>query len=74
MMEKVKLREALYRLDGLNSYRVQVPIYTIEKWVKEGKITPFENEQSERMFEKLKRKYRVNQLQKGLGYDSLLNE
>lgn len=74
MMEKVKLREALYLLDGLNSYRVEVPIYTIEKWVKEGKITPFENEQSERMFEKLKRKYRVNQLQKGLGYDSLLNE
>jgi hypothetical protein len=74
MMEKVKLREALYLLDGLNSYRVEVPIYTIEKWVKEGKITPFENEQSERMFRKLKRKYRVNQLQKGLGYDSLLNE
>lgn len=74
MMEKVKLREALYLLDGLNSYRVEVPIYTIEKWVKEGKITPFENEQSERMFQKLKRKYRVNQLQKGLGYDSLLNE
>ena len=73
-MEKVKLREALYLLDGLNSYRVEVPIYTIEKWVKEGKITPFENEQSERMFQKLKRKYRVNQLQKGLGYDSLLNE
>lgn len=74
MMEKVKLREALYLLDGLNSYRVEVPIYTIEKWVKEGKITPFENEQSERIFQKLKRKYRVNQLQKGLGYDSLLNE
>ena len=74
MMKKVKLREALYLLDGLNSYRVEVPIYTIEKWVKEGKITPFENEQSERIFQKLKRKYRVNQLQKGLGYDSLLNE
>ena len=74
MMGKVKLREALYLLDGLNSYRVEVPIYTIEKWVKEGKITPFENEQSERMFQKLKRKYQVNQLQKGLGYDSLLNE
>ena len=74
MMEKVKLREALYLLDGLNSYRVEVPIYTIEKWVKEGKITPFENEQSERIFLELKRKYRVNQLQKGLGYDSLLNE
>ncbi len=74
MMEKFKLREALYLLDGLNSYRVEVPIYTIEKWVKEGKITPFENEQSERIFLELKRKYRVNQLQKGLGYDSLLNE
>ena len=74
MMEKVKLRKALYLLDGLNSYRVEVPIYIIEKWVKEGKITPFENEQSERIFQKLKRKYRVNQLQKGLGYYSLLNE
>lgn len=69
-----RLCEALYLLDGVNAYRAEVPIYTVEKWVQDGLATPFPNNNSEMMFQKLKRTFQEYCQEKELPYTSWINE
>lgn len=68
------LCEALYFLDGVNTYRVEVPIYTVEKWVQDGLATPFPTNNSKMMFEELKRTFQEYCQEKELPYTSWINE
>ncbi len=69
-----KLCEALYLLDGVDAYRVEVPIYTVEKWVQDGLATPIPDNNSEMMFQKLKRTFQEHCRVNDLPYTSWINE
>lgn len=69
-----RLCEALYFLNGVNVYRMEVPIYTIEKWVKDGLATSFPNNNSEMMFQKLKREFQEYCITNELPYTAWINE
>ena len=68
------LKQALYILDGVNVYRVEMPIYTVDKWVQDGLATSFPNNNSEMMFQKLKRTFQEYCQEKELPYTSWVNE
>ena len=69
-----KLCEALYLLDGVDAYRVEVPIYTLEKWVQDGLAAPIPNTNSNMLFQKLKRKFQNYCKSNGIPYESWINE
>ena len=68
------LHEALYILDGVNAFRMEVPMFIFDKWVKNGVVTPFPNNNSDRMFQKLKRTFQEHCNTNGLTYTSWVNE
>ena len=68
------LHEALYIVDGVNAYRMEVPMFIFDKWVKNGLATPFPNGNSEMLFQKLKRSFQEHCNTNGLTYTSWVNE
>jgi hypothetical protein len=68
------LHEALYILDGVNAYRMEIPIYTVEKWVQDGLATPFPNNNSDMMFQKLKSTFQEYCQMNQIPYESWVNE
>ena len=68
------LHEALYIVDGVNAYRMEVPMFIFDKWVKNGLATPFPNGNSEMIFQKLKRTFQEHCNTNGLAYTSWVNE
>ena len=69
-----KLCEALYLLDGVDAYRVEVPIYTVEKWVQDGLATPIPNNNSDMMFQELKSTFQEYCQMNQILYESWVNE
>ena len=68
------LHEALYIVDGVNAFRMEVPMVIFDKWVKNGVVTPFPNNNSDMMFHKLKRTFQEHCNTNGLTYTSWVNE
>jgi hypothetical protein len=68
------LHEALYILDGVNAYRMEIPIYTVEKWVQDGLATPFPNNNSDKKFQKLKSTFQEYCQMNQIPYESWVNE
>ena len=68
------LHEALYILDGVNAFRMEVPMFVFDKWVKNGLATPIPNNNSEMMFQKLKRAFQEHCRVNDLPYTSWINE
>lgn len=68
------LHEALYILDGVNAFRMEAPMFIFDKWVKNGVVTPFPNNNSDMMFQKLKGTFQEHCNTNGLTYTSWVNE
>lgn len=68
------LHEALYILDGGNAFRMEVPMFIFDKWVKNGVVTPFPNNNSDMMFQKLKRTFQEYCQMNQIPYESWVNE
>ena len=67
-------KQALYLLDGINAYRTEVSLSLIDDCLKEGAITQFFNNNSDMMFQKLKRMFQEHCNANGLIYTSWVNE
>lgn len=67
-------KQALYLLDGINAYRTEVSLSLIDDCLKEGSITQFTNNNSDMMFQKLKRTFQEYCNTNELAYTSWVNE
>jgi hypothetical protein len=68
------LKEALYVLDGLETYRVEVSLDFIEDCLEKGYIDRFPNSSSEMLFEKAKKAFQAYCQTNGFSYTSWVNE
>jgi hypothetical protein len=68
------LKQALYLLNGINTYRAEVPLCLIDDGLKKGTITQFPNNNSDMMFQKLKKTFQEYCQEKELPYTSWVNE
>ena len=69
-----KVKEAIYILDGVNAYRMEVPMFIFDKWVKNGLATPIPNNNSDMMFQKLKSTFQEYCQMNQIPYESWVNE
>ena len=68
------LKQALYLLDGINAYRAEVPLCLVDDGLKKGTTTQFPNNNSDMMFQKLKRVFQKHCKDNGLPYALWVNE
>ena len=69
-----KPKQALYLLDGINSYRAEVSLSLIDDCLKEGAITQFPNKNSDMIFQKLKSTFQEYCQMNQIPYESWVNE